>query len=185
MRPMPSRRPYSAHAIGHGPSMRPASGATNAKAGPIRNRHGMAVCASGTARPVPTPSVSTRSTAAATKNDARPYTRISYSPRVPQGTDRRGLPHLQQVGRFWNARLQILPSYGRFAPAGPPPHGHRPGRCACTGPWIRRTCRTMDRHPSKYARWPMEPARRKATQPTHPAGHHTVPDPAHRPPPET
>lgn len=129
------------------PSMRPASGATNAKAGPIRNRHGMAVCASGTARPVPTPSVSTRSTAAATKNDARPYTRISYSPRVPQGTDRRGLPHLQQVGRFWNARLQILPSYGRFAPAGPPPHGHRPGRCACTGPWIRRTCRTMDRHP--------------------------------------
>ena len=143
---------YSAHAIGHGPSMRPASGATNAKAGPIRNRHGMAVCASGTARPVPTPSVSTRSTAAATKNDARPYTRISYSPRVPQGTDRRGLPHLQQVGRFWNARLQILPSYGRFAPAGPPPHGHRPGRCACTGPWIRRTCRTMDRHPSKYAR---------------------------------
>ena len=32
MRPMPSRRPYSAHAIGTG-SMRPASGATNARQG--------------------------------------------------------------------------------------------------------------------------------------------------------
>lgn len=92
--------------------MRPASGATNAKAGPIRNRHGMAVCASGTARPGPTPSVSTRSTAAATKNDARPYTRISYSPRVPQDTDRRGLPHLQQVGRFGTHAFKSCPPMG-------------------------------------------------------------------------
>ena len=99
--------------------------------------------------------------------------------------DRCDHPRLRPAGHFWSVRLRTVLSYGQSEPAAPPPHDLRPGRCAGIDPWTRRRCQTRNQHPSTFARWTMEPTRRKARLPAHPAGHHTVPDRVPHPPPKT
>ena len=99
--------------------------------------------------------------------------------------DRRGHPRLRPAGHFWSVRRRTVLFYGQSEPVAPPPHDLHPGRCAGIDPWIRRRCQTRNQRPSTFARQPMEPTRRKAKLPAHPAGRHTVPDRVPHPPPKT